>query len=177
MYRAFLLRSVLVLCYWSFALCIYTNAQGQDVCRDVLKKTEVNDTSLFSQKLAYLWSINTKEEFEDAKSAHGGLKTIIQAIPVQAEGDYNAFTNWRKQYSESIHWTSFTENSRHLVTAFLPPDAINSWLECMKLGGGGLKVYATQTTADTVTIEIRWDTGPTPATLHTSNILKLRGET
>jgi hypothetical protein len=161
MQRVLLLRCRFF-CYLALALWLCGCARGQDICRDVLKQTEVSDTSLWSQKLAYLWSISTQQEFEDAKSAHGGLKAIIEAIPVQAEADYNGFTKWRKQYSENLHWTASTESSRHLVTSFLPPDAINNWLECMKLGGAGLKVFATQITAETVTVEIRWDAGATP---------------
>jgi hypothetical protein len=103
-------------------------AYGQDVCRDVLQQTQINDTSLWSQKLAYLWSINTDQQFQDAKNAHGGLTTIISAIPIQAMVDYNSFTQWRKQFSESLQWTASTESSRHLITSFLPPESINAWL-------------------------------------------------
>jgi hypothetical protein len=149
-------------CYLVLVLSLCASARGQDACRDVLKQTQIDDTSLWSQKLAYLWSINTSEEFEDAKSMHGGLKTIIDVIPIEAEANYSAFIRWRKQFSEKLHWTMDTRSARHLVTSFLPPEAINAWLACTKLGSGGLTVFVTEIAESQVTFEIRWNNGPTP---------------
>lgn len=145
-----------ILLYSVFIYCSALYAVGQDQCRDVLLKTEVNRVDTLDKKMAYLWTIQTEDEFNDSTKAGGALKAIISEIPFEATANFDAFKSWRSTLSQQVNWDLHLEEDHRLVTTFVPDNASDDWLKCMQIDTGGLEISAFDIQPDIVRVVVSW---------------------
>jgi len=153
------LFSLVIFCFCPSLTFTQMTPGGGDQCRDVLKQTTISRTDTFSQQLAYLRSIQTEAEFNDAKSGGGSLDALVDLVPVEAKSDFSMFTRWRNSYLEEVQFKMNLDEAHRLITSFIPTAAYPAWLECMQVqaDAGGLKVSVEKLTPDRLTVRIQWD--------------------
>jgi hypothetical protein len=134
---------------------------SEDQCREVLKMTNLLRVDTIEQRMAYLWSIQTEDEYHDG--AGGALNVLFGDVPVGAS--FDQFKDWRNKVTQQLDYQSSDFETHQLVTSFIPAAETEAWLGCVQINNGGLEISAADISDDMLTATITW-IPPDPGTGH-----------
>lgn len=101
--------------------------------------------------------INEESFKEITRQIETGL-TLPFDIPVNFNGDYEAFDRSRRKYFERFNYDQSTEQAYSHIRSNLPPNVTSAWTECIRLHTEqhGLFAYAPFSDAEKVVVKLVW---------------------
>lgn len=134
------------------------DSSGQDSCGDVLQKTDLSRINSSAQESAFLQLIDSDASLQEAKGLSGGLSALVDAIPISAQANYSAFSDWRTHYVQQTDSSYDSTEFNSLVTSFLSNNQVEAWSNCMTQGGddGGAFLSVSEVRPTTVTVTFKY---------------------
>jgi len=129
-------------------------ADTDSECAKVLLPTSVEYVNTYEKAVALILSINSDEDLRKSTSIVSSATFPISGIPVQATGNYNAFSEWRKTWQSNFHFNLNESQKSFLRTSYFTDAQVKAWSDC--IGTGGLKVRIVQWTSRNIEMEVEY---------------------
>ena len=139
--------------------CFAAMKTNPDQCAGLLKP----DLESFARDdrlvIAYLYTLD-RTKFEQSKQ-DGSLKALfpIKGIPVEIDGDYNAFQSSLEKYKQKTQFNLNKSDSIRFYSSRIPANRSADFVQCMRATSNGLFLYAQEPADESgnIALTIEWN--------------------
>ena len=126
---------------------------AQESCSSVLTRNIEQRSSDQVAEYSYYRLIDTKEEFDQAKSLSGSGQYKL----IEISANYDEYSRRRSEYFSQSSIQMSNEHSERYFSSTVSDGNVSAWRDCMSRRGRTLVVYAKNITQDAVTLVLSYD--------------------
>ena len=141
------------LCFSIACSMVALASYAQENCSSVLVRNIEQNSSDVVAEYSYYRMVDTKEEFDQAKSASASGQYNL----IQASASYDEYSKRRREYLSQSNISMSSNHSERYFSSTVSESNVAAWRDCMARRGQAVIVYAKDITPVGVTLVVSYD--------------------